>query len=59
MVYMRRKGSNAGKVTVERYEEAQEEFLADIKVEVLMHDIPLDLVLNWDQTGVHLVPNGE
>lgn len=59
MGYVKRKCSNAGKVTVERFEEAQEEFLADIKAEVLMHDIPLDLVFNWDQTGIHLVPTGE
>ena len=44
---------------MEHFEEAREEFLADIKAEVLMHDIPLDLVLNWDQTGIHLVPAGE
>ena len=59
MEYMKRKCSNAGKVTVERFEEAKEEFLADIKAEVLMHDIPLDLVFNWDQTGIQLVPTGE
>ena len=59
MGYVKRKCSNAGKVTMERFEEAQEEFLADIKAEVLMHDIPLDLVFNWDQTGIHLVPTGE
>ena len=50
---------NAGKVTMEYFEEARETFLADIKAEVLMHDIPLDIVFNWDQTGIHLVPTGE
>ena len=34
MEYMKRKSSNAGKVTLE-------EFLADIKAEVLMDDIPI------------------
>ena len=24
-----------------------------------MHDIPLDLLFNWDQTGIHLVPTSE
>ena len=59
MGYVKRKGSNAGKVTVECFEEAQEEFLVDIKAELLMHDILLDLVFNWDQTGIHIVPTGE
>ena len=24
-----------------------------------MHDIPIDLAFNWDQTGIKLVPTGE
>ena len=50
---------NAGKVTVARFEELQEEFLADIKAEVLMNDVPPSLILNWDQTAIKLVPTGE
>ena len=34
-------------------------FLADIAAEVLMNDIPDDLIFNWDQTGLQLVPTGE
>ena len=57
--YVKRKCSNAGKVSVERFEELKDEFLADIKAEVVMNDIPIELVFNWDQTGVQLVPTGE
>ena len=59
MGYVKRKCSNAGKITLENFEEIKEEFLADVKAEVLMNEIPLDLVFNWDQTGIQLVPTGE
>ena len=59
MGYVKRKGSNAGKVTVSQFKEIQEEFLADIKAEVVMNDIPHDLIFNWDQSGIQLVPTGK
>ena len=59
MGYVKRKSSNAGKVTLEDFEELKAVFLADIKAEVLMNDIPIDLVFNWDQTGIQLIPTGE
>ena len=43
---------NAGKVTVAHFEEVQEEFLADIKAEVLMNDVPPSLIFNWDLTSI-------
>ena len=33
--------------------------MADIKAEVLMNDVPCQLVFNWDQTAVHYVPTGQ
>ena len=59
MNYVKRKGSNAGKVSVSCFNKLQEVFLADIKAEVLMNDIPKDLIFNWDQTAVQLVPTGD
>ena len=50
---------NAGKVTVAHFEEVQEEFLADIKAEVLMNDVPPSLIFNWDLTSIKFVPSGE
>ena len=32
------------------------QFLFDIKVIIEMEDIPVDLIMNWDQTGIHYVP---
>ena len=56
---MKRKYSNAGKMSVARFDEVQEEFLADSKAEVLMNEVPPQLILNWDQTGIQLVPMGQ
>ena len=53
---MKRKCSNAGKISVARFTELQDAFLADIKAEVLLNEIPDELVFNWDQTGLPLVP---
>ena len=36
----------------------KEVFLADVAAEVLINDIPKNLIINWDQTGLSLVPTG-
>ena len=59
MGYVKRKGSNAGKITVSHFNEVQEEFLPDVQAEVLMNDVHPQLIFNWDQTAVHYVPIGE
>ena len=59
MGYIKRKCSNAGKVAVPRFLELQGDFLADIQAEVVMNEIPTELILNWDQTALHLVPTGQ
>ncbi len=59
MGYDKRKCSNAGKVTFARFEELQEEFLADIKAAWLMNDVPPSLIFNWDQTAIKFVPTRE
>ena len=59
MDYVKRMSSNAGKVTIEDFEELKAVFLEDIKAEVLLNDIPIKLVFNWDQTAMQLIPTGE
>ena len=59
MGYVKRKCSNAGKISVSHFEEIKEEFLADIKAEVVMNEIPHELIFNWDQTAIQLVPTGQ
>ena len=53
MNYVKRKGSNVGKVSVSCFNELQDVFLRDIQAEVVMNDIPKDLIFNWDQTAIH------
>ena len=50
MGYFRRKCSNAGKVSVVQFQELKENFIADIQAEVLMNDIPLEII----STGTRL-----
>ena len=59
MGYVKRKGSSAGKVTVAHFEEVKEEYLANVKAKVLMKGINKEMVFNWDQTGLQLVPTGQ
>ena len=59
MNYVKCKGSNAGKTTPSQFSELKAEFLADIQAEVVMNEVPIDLIFNWDQTGLQLVPTGQ
>ena len=58
MGFVKRKASTKAKVSIENFEEIKAQFLLDIKVVVEMEDIPFDLIINWDQTGIHYVPVG-
>ena len=59
MKYVKRKCSNAGKVSLPNFKTIQAVFLADLKAEVLMNDVPDELILNWDQTGLPIIPTGQ
>ena len=56
MGFVKRRASTKVKVSVEDFEVKKEQFLLDIKAIVTLEDIPLDLIINWDQTGMHYVP---
>ena len=55
---MKRKRSNAGKVTVSHFQELQEVFLTNIKAEILLNNVPRELVFNSDQTAVKYLSTG-
>ena len=40
-------------------EEAQKEFLSKLMEAVELHEVPSDLIINWDQTGILLVPSAQ
>ena len=56
MGFVKRKCSTSGKISIARFDECKEIFLADVAAEVLINDIPESLILNWDQTGLSIVP---
>ena len=57
MGYVKRKCSTAGKATISEFDEVKEIFLADIAAEVVMRDVPKELVFK-DQTGLSIIPTG-
>ena len=56
MGFVKRRGSTAMKMTVENFETIKEQFLFDIQTVIDMEDVPMELVFNWDQTGISIVP---
>ena len=56
--FVQRKATTSmSKPTMTNFEEKKREFLSDVATTVEMEEIPAELVLNWDQTGIRLVPS--
>ena len=56
MAYVKRRASTKGKKLATDFHELKVQFLFNIKAMNQMEEIPQDLVINWDQTGIHYVP---
>ena len=56
MNFVKRRGSSTAKMTVTNFEAVKEQFVLDVNAVVEMEDIPPELVFNWDQTGISVVP---
>ena len=56
MGFVKRRVSTKAKMSVAKFESFKAQFLFDIQVITTMEDIPEDLIINWDQTGIHYVP---
>ena len=48
--------TSKSKYSVANFEEVGHSFLEEVYSTVLMEDIQPELVLNWDQTGIKIVP---
>ena len=59
MGYVKRKATSKAKVSVENFAEIKEDFLLEIKHIIVMDEIPVQLVINFDQTGLNIVPVSE
>ena len=58
MKFVQRKVTTAkSKYSVADFDKLKESFLQEVITTVEMEEIPPDLILNWDQTGVKIVPS--
>ena len=56
MGFTKRRANSKVKVPAEQVLFLKAQFLFDIKSVVVMEDVPKELIINWDQTGIHYVP---
>ena len=52
----KRRGNTKAKVSIPDFQKVKAQYLLDIKMVVEMDDIPPQLIINWDQTGIEYVP---
>ena len=58
MNFVQRKGTTAkSKHLAEQVDRLKADFLEEVKSIVTMEEVPAELVMNWDQTGINLVPS--
>ena len=58
MDFVKRKATTAkSKLSVESFASVKRQFLADVASTVQMEEIPMELILNFDQTGIKIVPS--
>ena len=55
MGFVKRKAMTKAKISVEDFQEIKKDYLLDIEVVVAMDEIPMELIINFDQTGIHYV----
>jgi len=59
MGYVKRKATTKAKVTVENFAQLKSDYLLEIKNVIAMDEIPSQLVINFDQTGLNIVPTSD
>jgi len=57
MNMVKRKGTTSKKTfVVENFTQEKDKYLKSIKSKVEMYKMPPELLINWDQTGINIVP---
>ena len=56
MGFVKRRVNTKSKVLVERFDELNELYVLEFNNAVEMDEVPEQLVINWDQTGINYVP---
>ena len=59
MIFVKWKVTTKSKLVVNNFDEVKQQFLVDIKAVVEMAEIPHNLIINWDQTGIKYIPVSE
>ena len=54
--WVKRRSSTKAKVIVPNIDEIKQKFLQDVKNPIAMDEIPADMIIKWDQTGVNYIP---
>ena len=57
--YVKQKCSTSGKIPPAQFEESRDIFLIDVAAEVVMNEIPRDLIVNWEQTALSIIYTGD
>lgn len=58
MGFVKRRGSTSkSKNVIEHFDELRKQFLDEVMTVTVMEEIPPELILNWDQTGLNVVPS--
>jgi len=52
MGLVKRRGTTKAKINPLVFEALKQQYLVDIRTKVYMEDIPADLIINWDHTGL-------
>ena len=59
MGFVKRKATTKAKVSVENFAELKSDYLLKIKNIIAMDEIPAELVINFDQTALNIVPTSD
>ena len=56
MNFSKRRGLIKSRIAPDDLEEVKKSFLSEIVETAAMNDVPEDLIFNWDQIGINLIP---
>ena len=56
MGFVKRRANTKAKVTVEHFDELKKLFLLEFNNVVEIDEVPAELIINWDQTGINYIP---
>ena len=55
MGFVKKRASTKANISIPDFEQYNAQFIFNVKVVIEMEEIPSELVISWDQTGIHYV----